>query len=61
MTDYKFDVTVIGGGIIGVATAMRLAQTYPKLKIGVVDRYDSTDEGKKPNDIDYKTVIVWSF
>lgn len=31
------------------------------MKIGVVDRYDSTDEGKKPNDIDYKTVIVWSF
>jgi putative salt-induced outer membrane protein YdiY len=31
------------------------------MKIGVVDRYDSTDEGKKPNDIDYKTVVVWSF
>lgn len=31
------------------------------MKIGVVDRYDSTDEGKKPNDIDYKTVLVWSF
>ncbi len=31
------------------------------MKIGIVDRYDSTDEGKKPNDIDYKTVVVWSF
>jgi L-2-hydroxyglutarate oxidase len=38
MTDYKFDVTVVGGGIIGVATAMRLASTYPKLKIGVVEK-----------------------
>ncbi len=31
------------------------------MKVGVVDRYDSTDEGKKPNDIDYKTLLVWSF
>jgi len=38
MTDYKFDVTVIGGGIIGTATAMRLAKTYPNLKIGVVEK-----------------------
>src|SRR6186713_892779 len=38
MTDYKFDVTVVGGGIIGVATAMRLASTYPKLKVGVVEK-----------------------
>ena len=30
MSDYKYDVTVIGGGIIGAATAMRLAQTYPQ-------------------------------
>jgi L-2-hydroxyglutarate oxidase len=29
---------VVGGGIIGVATAMRLASTYPKLKIGVVEK-----------------------
>ena len=38
MTDYKFDITVVGGGIIGVATAMRLASTYPKLKVGVVEK-----------------------
>jgi len=31
------------------------------MKIGVVDRYDSTPEGKVPNDVDYKTVLVWSF
>ncbi|MGC4007257.1 MAG: DUF481 domain-containing protein [Pirellulales bacterium] len=31
------------------------------MKIGVIDRYDSTPEGKKPNNIDYKTVLVWSF
>ncbi|MGE0687501.1 MAG: L-2-hydroxyglutarate oxidase, partial [Dehalococcoidia bacterium] len=38
MTDYKFDVTVVGGGIIGVATAMRLASSHPKLKVGVVEK-----------------------
>lgn len=38
MTDYKFDITVIGGGIIGAATAMRLAETFPRLKIGVVEK-----------------------
>lgn len=38
MTDYKFDVTVVGGGIIGVATAMRLASAHPKLRVGVVEK-----------------------
>ncbi|MDX1961643.1 MAG: DUF481 domain-containing protein [Pirellulales bacterium] len=31
------------------------------MKIGVVDRYDSTPQGKKPNDVDYRTVLVWNF
>ncbi len=31
------------------------------LKVGIIDRYDSTPEGKRPNDIDYKTVLVYSF
>jgi len=38
MSDYRFDVTVIGGGIIGAATAMRLAKKYPNLKVGVVEK-----------------------
>lgn len=38
MSDYRYDITVIGGGIIGAATAMRLAKTYPNLKIGVVEK-----------------------
>ncbi len=36
-------------------------ENHLSLKIGVVDRYDSTPEGKEPNDLDYKTVVVWSF
>jgi L-2-hydroxyglutarate oxidase LhgO len=38
MASMKYDVAVIGGGIVGVATAMRLAEKYPKLKVGVLDK-----------------------
>ena len=40
MAAMKYDIAVIGGGIVGVATAMRLAEKYPKLKIGVLDKED---------------------
>lgn len=29
------------------------------LKFGIIDRYDSTPQGRKPNDIDYTAVILW--
>jgi L-2-hydroxyglutarate oxidase LhgO len=38
MASMKYDVAVIGGGIVGVATAMRLAEKYPTLKVGVLDK-----------------------
>lgn len=31
------------------------------LKLGINDRYDSTPNGKKRNDIDYFATIVWTF
>jgi putative salt-induced outer membrane protein YdiY len=31
------------------------------LQIGVLDRYDSTPEGAKRNDIDYFALLVWKF
>ncbi len=31
------------------------------LKLGILDRYDSTPEGKKPNDLDYFGVLLWKF
>lgn len=31
------------------------------LKIGVLNRYDSTPEGKKPNDVEYFGVLLWKF
>ncbi len=34
----SFDVIVVGGGIIGLATAMTLAKTHPHLKLAVVEK-----------------------
>jgi putative salt-induced outer membrane protein YdiY len=31
------------------------------LKLSVIDRYDSTPEGAKPNDLDYSTLLLWTF
>ena len=31
------------------------------LKIGVIDRYDSTPNGRKPNDFDYSVLLLWKF
>ena len=34
----NYDIAVIGAGIIGLATAMRLAQEYPRYKIIVLEK-----------------------
>ncbi len=31
------------------------------LKFSVIDRYDSTPHGAKPNDLDYSTLVIWGF
>jgi len=38
MPEFSFDVAVIGGGIVGTATAMRLVEKHPRLKVGVVEK-----------------------
>ena len=38
MPDKRFDIAIVGGGIIGLSTAMHLLQKYPKLKVGVVEK-----------------------
>lgn len=35
----EFDVIVVGGGIVGMNTAIELAEASPELRIGVVDRW----------------------
>ena len=31
------------------------------LKLSVIDRYDSTPQGRRPNDLDYSTLLLWQF
>jgi len=39
--DKTFDVSIIGGGIVGLATAYKLQSKYPNLKIAVFEKEDS--------------------
>lgn len=34
----EFDLTVVGGGIVGLATAMHIAQQFPKAKLVVLEK-----------------------
>ena len=38
MPDGKFDIAVIGAGIIGLSTAMSLSQKFPSLRIGIIEK-----------------------
>ena len=35
--------------------------TNLSLKVSILDRYDSTPNGKKANDLDYTLTLLWSF
>ncbi len=34
-------------------------EAHLNLKIGLIDRYDSTPHGRRPNDFDYSFVLLW--
>jgi (S)-2-hydroxyglutarate dehydrogenase len=36
--DGKFDLTIIGGGIVGLATALEVTQRYPRLRLAVLEK-----------------------
>jgi L-2-hydroxyglutarate oxidase len=34
----SYDVTIVGGGIVGLATALKLAEAYPRIKLLVLEK-----------------------
>lgn len=36
-------------------------EAHLSLKLGLIDRYDSTPNGARPNDLDYSAVLLWNF
>lgn len=38
MKEFKYDISVIGGGIVGLATAYKLQKNYPDLNIVVIEK-----------------------
>jgi L-2-hydroxyglutarate oxidase LhgO len=36
--DKKYDVTVVGAGLIGLSTAMELLKRHPRLKVGLIEK-----------------------
>jgi putative salt-induced outer membrane protein YdiY len=57
VTDFSdFRLNSQAGWEIAIAPAWGLS-----LKFSVIDRYDSTPQGARPNDLDYSTLLIWVF
>ena len=41
MNNYSYDIAIIGGGIIGLATALELSKQYPRYRIGVLEKEEN--------------------
>jgi putative salt-induced outer membrane protein YdiY len=62
--DYYPNVTDFGDFRLNSQAAWEIALSQAwglSLKLSVIDRYDSTPQGAKPNDLDYSTLLLWTF
>jgi len=41
MRERRYDVVVIGAGIVGLSTATAFSQRFPRLRLGVLDKEKS--------------------
>lgn len=44
MTDQRFDIVVVGGGIVGLATAMQFTRSFPGLRLLLVEKEDKVGQ-----------------
>ena len=40
MTSRQYDVAIVGGGIVGLATGMKLLEQYPHLRLAILEKED---------------------
>src|SRR5581483_6473292 len=40
MAQREYDVAIVGGGIVGLATSMKLLTQYPRLKLAILEKED---------------------
>ena len=62
--DYYPNVTDFGDYRVNSQASWEIALSSVwglSLKLSIIDRYDSTPEGAKPNDLDYSTLMLWTF
>ena len=62
--DYTPDVTDFNSFRLKTRAAWEVLidqETNLSLKLSVLDRYDSTPHGAKPNDLDYAATLLWKF
>ena len=40
MTDSRYDVVIVGGGIVGLAVALEITQRFPRLRLLLLEKED---------------------
>ena len=62
--DYFPNVTDFGDFRLNTQASWEIVLSHSwglSLKLSMIDRYDSTPQGRRPNDLDYSTLVLWKF